>query len=399
MNFHDCDHPLGPCNKNPENVQFLLCVQTTIKFKNHEIWKYLMEYQNARQTYHLAKWLSHSWSPPPWLLANHLLKQTPHPLLSLPTFAAWPGAAVCHSPLGYSGVMLCLKHKPFGWEMAGLAWQQGTKTVMIKVKHDSGEFKWALIIHAWLRRQHVHVMAGRNHAQGPLRSSCKLFLGPDWLREGCAATMAYTEYPSHLPCLLPQVDRTEFNLLTTHSKKLLHGKIQGKTQAQHIREPHAKSASCSNRKCCNVCKLFCTIFFTHIIVVYSCIFSCIVALQAFAGFWCFAWLEFYYLCTRRTCWTKLLFTPILFGRCSSFLHKTNYCRWKQCMKLNLAENAKWFEPNAGLMLTPAHFGNCQSSSWATWHQHQRTTSRVNPWSFWWSLQKLMVVRIFVKPQP
>lgn len=107
-------------------------------------------------------------------------------------------------------------------------------------------------------------MAGRNHAQGPLRSSCKLFLGPDWLREGCAATMAYTEYPSHLPCLLPQVDRTEFNLLTTHSKKLLHGKIQGKTQAQHIREPHAKSASCSNRKCCNVCKLFCAIFFyTH----------------------------------------------------------------------------------------------------------------------------------------
>lgn len=128
-------------------------------------------------------------------------------------------------------------------------------------------------------------------------------------------------------------------------------------------ESVAMFASCSAR-----------FFFTHIIVVYSCIFSCIVALQAFGGFWCFAWLEFYCLCTRRTCWTKLLFTPILFGRCSSFLHKTNYCRWKQCMKLNLAENAKWFEPNAGLMLTPAHFGNCQSSSWATWHQHQRTTS-------------------------
>ena len=69
----------------------------------------------------------------------------------------------------------------------------------------------------------------------------------------------------------------EQNSTSPIPQSCLVAKFKSKTQTQRIREPHAKSASCRNRKCCNVCKLICTNFsYTHHIIV---IYSRIVALQ------------------------------------------------------------------------------------------------------------------------
>ena len=212
-------------------------------------------------------------------------------------------------------------------------------------------------MHAWLRRQHLHVMAGRNHAKGSLWSSCKLFLGPEWLRDGYAAMMAKTEYPSHLPCLLPQMDRTEFNVLTTHSKKLRRGKIQEQnTNATHW------GASCQICQLSEQKVLQCLQADLHKLFLHTSDHRNILSYCGFANLRCVLMFRFPGVLwpTNRS---NLLYQVA--GYCFSiwpfanFLQKTNYCRWKQSMKLNLAENAQCFEPTAGLILISAHFGSCR----------------------------------------